>query len=646
MRSSVFTCAFFLGSFSIASFSQAKSPDKIPTLEHDILPLLQKNCMGCHGGLKQKAGLDLRTLDSMLKGGDDGEVLIKGKPQDSTLWLSVVEDEMPKGKNKDKLTAEEKNTLKTWIEKGFPTVADLQKPVRTNLSGKGQHSPTEVAAEVDRLILNKLKEHTLPHTNLASDEEFLRRTSLDLNGRVPDQSLVQSFLESKEENKREKLVQELLQSTEYGNHFGRVWRDWICPPELPSDQNGGKQPHKQAREMGAWFAKHFNDSATWDKTVSELLNFNGELKNNQQAIFYSLIGQDAKSDPANSARTISSLFMGMQTQCAQCHDDPYRDFAQSEFWGLSAFFGSMYADFKKVESKPNHPEIVIPKSAFKNAGTKVKASFPGDKTIDQEDKSDWRPFFSKWLTSKDNPFFAKAFVNRLWFQLFSRGLVNPIDDIRPLNPPTHPALLEMLADEFVASGYDVRHLILCIALSDTYQRSSFIDTKLPHAQATSQLELFGRAPVKVMSTDQLHQSLQLALGEKRLDLRTHSKEDGNTNGESAAVGDEYLEFQRRFATNEEDLTDFTHGIPQMLTFLNHPRLLKGSLNLTEHKKKNPDFDETQMVQWLYRSSLSRSPTKEELNDALDYAKSTQDFNTASNELLWVLLNQTEFILVK
>ena len=646
MRFPVFTYAFWnLGVF-IASFSLAKSPASLPTLEHDILPLLKKNCMGCHGGLHQKAGLDLRTLDTMLKGGDDGEVLVKGKPQESTLYLSVLEDEMPKGKNKDKLTKAEKNLLKTWIEAGFPTVADVQKPITTKLKGGSKHAPQEVASELDRLIFEKLKQYNLPNADLTSDAEFLRRTSLDLNGRVPLQSLVQSFLESEKENKREKLLQELLQSPEYGNHFGRVWRDWICPPELPSDQNGGKQPHKQAREMGMWFAQKFNEGVTWDNTVAELLNFSGELKDNHQAIFYSLIGQDGRSDPANSARTISSLFMGMQTQCAQCHDDPYRDFAQSEFWGLSAFWGSMYADFKKVEPKPNHPEIVIPKSAFKNSGTKVVASFPGDISIEKNNKSDWRPAFTQWLTSRGNPFFARAFVNRLWFQLFSSGLVNPVDDIRPLNPPSHPALLQMLADEFIASGYDVRHLVLCITLSETYQQSSSINAQLTHEQAVSQLKLFGRAPVKVMSTDQLHQSLQLALGEKRLDLRTHSKDDGNTNGESAAVGDEYLEFQRRFATNEEDLTDFTHGIPQMLTFLNHPRLLKGSLSLADHKKKNPEFDETEMIHWLYRSTLSRSPNAEELQDALDYTKSTQDPEIASNELLWVLLNQTEFILIK
>ena len=646
MRFSVSTYAFTIAGLFIAPFSHAESPAITPTLEHDILPLFQKHCMSCHGGLYKKAGLDLRTMESMLKGGDDGEVLVKGKPQDSRLWHSVHKDEMPKGKNKDKLTAQEKMILKTWIEKGFPAVADLQKPSIAKLKNDQMHSAQDVASELDRLIFEKLKPYNLPNTDLTSDAEFLRRTSLDLNGRVPEQSLVQSFLESEKENNREKLVQELLQSPEYGNHFGRVWRDWICPPELPSDQNGGKQPHRQAREMGMWFAQKFNEGVTWDKTVSELLNFSGDLKGNHQAIFYSLIGQDGQSDPANSTRIISSLFMGMQTQCAQCHDDPYRDFAQSEFWGLSAFWGSMYADFKKVESKPNHPEIVIPKSAFINSGTKVRASFPGGISIEKNKKSDWRPVFTQWLTSKDNPFFARAFVNRLWFQLFSRGLVNPVDDIRPLNPPSHPALLQLLADEFIASGYDVRHLILCITLSETYQQSSLIDPNLTHEQAVYQLKLFGRAPVKVMSTDQLHQSLQLALGEKRLDLRTHSKDDGNTNGESAAVGDEYLEFQRRFATNEEDLTDFTHGIPQMLTFLNHPRLLKGSLSLADHKKKNPNFEEAGMIHWLYRSTLSRPPSDEELQDALDYANSTQNPEIASNELLWVLLNQTEFILIK
>ena len=615
-----------------------------PNLEHDILPMFQKHCMGCHGGLKKKAGLDLRTLETMLKGSEDGEVLVPGKPNESPLWLSVQEEEMPKGK--DKLSKAEKDTLHKWIKAGLPKYADTAKIAKSRLEPGKKHQPIEIAREIDRLVNAKLTLAKVPAVQKSDDAEFLRRVSLDISGTIPTPEATKAFLQSRIPEKRGKLVDQLLQSPQYGHHFGRLWRDWICPPELPSDMNSGRQPVKQARALGDWFAQKFNSGESWDKTVSSLLNFTGQEKGNPQHIFFPLIGQNAKATPENSANAIGSLFMGRQFQCAQCHDDPYRDFAQEDFWALSAFFNSMQADFKKVEKKEMEPVIQIPRTAFLNSGTNIQAAFPGKEPIQEKKKTDWRPVFTKWLVAKDNPFFAEAFANRLWFQLFGTGIVNPIDDIRPLNPPTHPAVLGLLANEFRDSGYDVRHLIRCITSSDTYQRTSEPPKGLDSQQLAIQQKFYGRAPVRVMTTDQLHESLKLAFGEKRIDIRSHQKDSGNTNGESAAVGDEYMEFQRKFATNEEDPADFTHGIPQMLTFLNHPRFLNGSLSLTEFLEKNPDTPPPGIINWLYFATLSRNPTQPELEDATAFLASAKDPTTARNDLLWVLVNQSEFILVK
>ena len=618
--------------------------ESIPTLEQDILPMFQKNCMGCHGGLKQKAGIDLRTLPSMLKGGEDGQILISGKPDESPLFQSVLEDEMPKGK--DKLTESEKETLRVWIERGFPILGDIRKPAKPAIQLGVRNEPESVAEEIDRLIQIQLTTRNLPLNPLTSDAEFLRRVSLDLIGRIPAATQAQEFIDDTSQAKRENIINQLLMDAEFGNHLGRQWRDWIAPPELPSDMNGGKQPHKEVRELGDWFTNKFNEGNSWDKIVTELLNFQGEIKNHPQAIFYPIIGQNAKPTPDNSAKTISSLFMGIQIQCAQCHDDPYRDFAQQEFWAMSAFFSSIQGDFKKVEAKDSKPEIEIPKSSFHNAGKLINASFPKGKMIDSDKANDWRPEFSRWLTDRDNPFFAKAFVNRLWFQFMAKGLVNPIDDIRPLNPPSHPTLLNVLAAEFTASGYDIRHMIRCITLSETYQRSAATPPQFADAKSKEQLALFGRAEVRVMSTDQLHESLKLVLGEKRIDLRTHQKDTGNSNGESAAVGDEYLEFQRKFTCNEEDLTDFMHGIPQMLTFLNHPLFQSGSRALDSWKKENPNATNDDLIKWLYLATLSRSPSHVELTDMNDFIQNASDQKSAENDIIWMLLNHSEFIIIK
>jgi len=548
-----------------------------PLLERDVLPILTKNCMGCHGGLRKRSGLDLRTLPSMLAGGDSGPAIEAGHADNSELWKRIAADEMPEGDDREKLSAEEKNVIKSWIDAGLPTVTQRQQDVDPLLPADRQHAPATVAAAIDQHIDRGLAAAKLQPAPRSGDVEFLRRVYLDLSGRVPTADRATEFLDSDDPDKRGKLIDALLAGREFGEQFGRVWRDWACPPELPSDQNAGVQPHQQARNFGKWLGEKFAADETWDKITRDILTVHGEVKNNPQAIFFGLVGQDGKTTADGSARAAASLFMGVQLQCARCHDDPYRAWSQQEHWSLSAFFGRSQGDFNKIENgkgpskKPG--EINIPGSAFKNAGTAVTAAFPRGEKFEAKDSPDLRGAFVDWLVAKDNPYFGPAFTNRLWFYLFSRGIVNPIDDMRELNPPSHPGLIKMLAGEFAASGYRIKHLFRCICNSQAYQRTSRADPG-EHEQADGGLlTAFGRMPLRVMTADMLYDSLKLAYGDPNLDLRTQVKH--STVGMAAPVGDAYLEFQRRFGTNEEDATDFTHGVAQMLTLLNHPRLLAG-----------------------------------------------------------------------
>jgi len=238
--------------------------------------------------------------------------------------------------------------------------------------------------------------------------------------------------------------------------------------------------------------------------------------------------------------------------------------------------------------KPIDPATIgtidIPKSAFMNVGKRVPARLPGGEIHKPDGDVPLRPALLDWLTARDNPYFARAFVNRTWSYFFNRGIVHPLDDMRPLNPPSHPGLLELLEQEFKASSYDVKHLIRCICNSQAYQRTSQPGRSQSQAEGDALVRSFGRMPVRVMTADVLYESLKLAYGDPRLDLRTADPKDGNANGESAAVGDEYLEFQRKFCTNEEDAADFTHGIPQVLAMLNHPRLLAGGPTLSAYAR--------------------------------------------------------------
>lgn len=615
-------------------------------LERDVLPILTKNCLGCHGGLRQKGGLDMRTTAAMLKGGKSGPALKAGNAAVSEIWMRIAADEMPPGDRK--LSAAEKNHIKQWIANGLPTVAQRQKNDDPLLAANQKHTPQEAAAAIDQHLNKGLASQNLKIASPSDDAEFLRRIYLDLSGRVPTAEQASAFLDSKEANKRAKLIDDLLATPQFGEQLGRTWRDWICPPELPSDGNGGRQPHKEAQELGKWLGQRLAAGDRWDKITRDILTVNGAIKNQPQVIFFGLTGDGGRPSPDGSARAVASLFMGVQLQCAQCHDDPYRDWSQKEHWALAAFFGKLSGDFQKVaETAPtkNDVQITIPNSAFKNSGTVVPAAFLGGKSFAAKDGS-LREHFANWLVAQDNPYFARAFANRLWFYFFSRGLVNPIDDFRELNPPTHPGLMNLLANEFKAADFDVKHLVRCICNTEAYQRTSRVPRGMDEQSVAALTTAFGRMPLRIMTADQLYDSLKLAYGDAKLDLRAIDPKDGNTNGESAPIADAYLEFLRRFGTNEEDATDFTHGIPQMLTMINHPRLLAGSKALDAYRKSNTNASPEQMVEWLYLSTLSRRPTSEEQAEAQQYLSSVGESPTANVGVLWMLINRSEYLLVR
>jgi hypothetical protein len=615
-------------------------------LERDVLPILTKQCLGCHGGLRQKGGLDMRTIPLMLKGGKSGPALTPGDAGASEMWKRIAADEMPPGDKK--LSAAEKNHIKQWITNGLPTVAERQKNHEPLLSPKEKHTPKEVAAAIDQHLNKGLAAAKLKTSSRSDDAEFLRRVYIDLAGRVPTAEQVVAFLDSKDADKRAKLIDALLATPHFGEQLGRTWRDWICPPELPSDGNGGAQPHKQAQDLGKWMGERFAAGDSWAKITRAILTVDGEIKNKPQVIFFGLVGDGGKLTPDGSARAVASLFMGVQMQCAQCHDDPYRDWAQKDHWALAAFFSKINGGFGKVSegtATKSSAQITIPKSAFKNSGTIVQAAFLKGKTFNLNKDEALRPHLVDWLTTKDNSYFAQSFANRMWFYFFARGIVNPVDDFRELNPPTHPGLMKLLANEFAASDFDVKHLIRCICNSEAYQRTSRVAGSMDEQTVAALTAAYGRMPLRVMTADVLYDSLKQAYGDPKLDLRAIDAKD-NIAGQSAPIADAYLEFLRRFGTNKEDATDFTHGIPQMLTMINHPRLLSGSKALDNHRKMTPTPSSEQTVEWLYLTTLSRRPTSEEQAEAQRYMKRTENSPSAYVGVLWMLVNRSEYLLVR
>jgi hypothetical protein len=355
---------------------------------------------------------------------------------------------------------------------------------------------------------------------------------------------------------------------------------------------------------------------------------------------------------------VTRLFLGVKLECCECHNHPFDSLKQTDFWGVAAFFAATHAEHAnkkdvKAETTPAVHEgasarrgnrrpgpketapagsIVIPDSKSKT----VQARYLLGDTPKLTGQAKLRPTFAAWLTSPKNPYFAPAAVNKLWANFFGRGLVDPVDDIRPGSKATHPELLKALADEFTASGFDQRHLIRCVCNSKAYQRTS-----RPLPENKDDEELYSHQRLKVMTADMLFDSLRVALDHDpaarpariRGTLKGYGKPDTRD------------EFRRYFHAEADDdagvVEEYAHGIPQVLRLMNS-RELNNTAAVVARLRKASD-DPNAVIEGLYLRALARRPTEAEAARMKSYVAGASDRAKAYGELLWVLLNSGEFL---
>jgi hypothetical protein len=344
--------------------------------------------------------------------------------------------------------------------------------------------------------------------------------------------------------------------------------------------------------------------------------------------------------------------MGIQLRCAQCHDHPYvQTWKQDDFWGMAAFYGQVRdhttdqnggsrnptlaegpnPDDKKETNYLNRlkrqgllgpqkgPRIGIPKIMDPTQAQRVvEAKFFLADAPKLDENGPYRPKLAAWLTSADNPFFARAAANRLWAHFFARGIIHPVDDIRPEKAPSHPELLDLLEKEFKSSGFNHKHLIRIICNSQTYQRTS---KPLPKNREDS--ELFSHMTLKLLSPDQTIDSLCVAIG--------RAPTTGKNRDQQTAP----------FVTKEadDDPTEYTHGIPQFLLQLN-AGLANGNPQAVNRFTLKKSKEEA--ITALYLSALSRPPRPEEVRRMTTYLEKSPE-GQGYRDIYWVLLNSAEFI---
>lgn len=315
---------------------------------------------------------------------------------------------------------------------------------------------------VDEHVFANLKQLGIPPSDVCDDATFLRRVTLDICGRFPTQKEVAAFMASTDSNKRDQVVEALLRSPNYADYFASKWAPLLKNRrDAASDITSNFAFH-------AWIRDGLLANVPYDQLVRELLGATGTVVGNPPVAWYKRV-----KDPKEQLEDIAQLFLGVRMQCAQCHHHPFERWSQDDYYSFAAFFS-------QIGRKPTGTrgeDLIFHKRGVAKAknvksGEMLTPVALGDDIGEISPDEDPRLRLGVWMSSKDNPFFAKALVNRYWKHFFKRALIEPEDDIRDTNPPTNPELLTALEDHFVKSGFDLKALVKVITQSRAYQLSS------------------------------------------------------------------------------------------------------------------------------------------------------------------------------
>jgi hypothetical protein len=519
-----------------------------------------------------------------------------------------------------------------------------EKPAATQVAppaSPGDRPGREKPAYLDEMIREAWDTAKVKPSERATDAEFLRRATLDLLGRTPTVAESLAFLGNDDPNKRVKLIDALLQHPDYAKNFATVWRVALIGRGMQ-----GQRVDRAA--LDSWLRVQFGKNRPWNEMAYELITASGSNKENGAANFV-LSHLEGDKVPLTSITT--RVFLGLQIQCTQCHDHPSNDWKQADFWGINAFFkgldsrvvrgvdatGAEVDDYVEVFDNPTDGY-----SRFDRRDGTIRIVFPtylDGRKISQGTDVNRREALGRFITDPENPDFPRAMVNRLWGHFLGRGFVNPVEDFGDHNPPSHPDLLEKLAADFRASGYDIQTLIRWITTSEAYNLSSVMN-----ASNEKDETLFSHMALKPMTPEQLFESVLVA---------TNAHKAGGSK-DTEAKRDRWLrQFVVAFANDEtQEGTSFQGTIPQALMMMNGDLMAEATsvkpggflATLLDQARGQRTGPEAYVVSRLYLSALSRPPTQKEMAAARTFLARSPDTIAVMQDLFWALLNSNEFIL--
>lgn len=501
---------------------------------------------------------------------------------------------------------------------------------------------------IDAAIQAGWQKEKITPANRSSDAEFLRRVYLDLVGTIPTYEETIAFLDGKETNKREQLIDRLLADPRFAQHQTDVW-DLILfgrrPPGFDTDKREGFQ---------AWLRKQFAQNTPYNVWVRELLRAEGTSAENG-ALYY----VQYRNAPADASEAISQTFMGVQLHCARCHDHPYEDWKQRDFYGMAAFLARL--EVVSLPKKGNLPVYVIGErntgdiqftgpAKNQQPGMKGEPVAPkflqGEPLAEPAMPADYKearfapnkvpppPKFSRkdqladWITRPDNPFFARAIANRVWGQYLGRGLVHPVDNLSAANKPSHPELLDQLTKSMVAHQFDLKWYIRELVNSNTYQLAG-VGTGEPLPT------WFQYARIRPLSAEELVESWRIATGYETMEKTAGKK---NSTSRYRPLEGYLLHF---FGSPNTGTGDFQGGLHEHLYLNNGPlsqMITAGKGSLVEFVGDRNQPMEAR-IERLFLMTLNRRPSQPEQER---FAAFLSDAKANPADAVWTLITCSEF----
>ena len=491
------------------------------------------------------------------------------------------------------------------------------------------------AKAIDAILAKGYSKNKVKPLPLADDATFVRRAHLQVGGRIPTYQETIGFLESNDPQKQSGLIDRILNSEAYDSHTFNWWAD-LLRIQSPS-RSGGANNVGGGVSYAIWMMNAIRQNMPFDEVARKLITAKGYPWNNGAVGYYM---RDAGMPLDNMSNT-TQVFLGTQIVCAQCHNHPFEKWSQDNYYGIAAAFTRIG---RQKGAKPDEEIIHVTRSGeIKQPRTgqtmKVHLLLTGD--VDVPADQDRRRVFADWLVSEENPFFARAAVNRIWGHLMGRGIVEPVDDFRDSNPPSNAALLDSLAEQFTKNGFSRKWAIRTIMSSRVYQLSS----KKNDFNADDEIYASHATP-RLLSAEQLLDAIcqvtDVAESFKGLPAGTRAVAlpDPPTDHYFLKV---FGQPQREMACQCERSSE--SNLSQALQMINGPTVhnkLRAD-NGRIHQMVKAGKKDDQIITTLYLAALARNPVEAELNASQKHIAGSTDRLLALEDVGWAILNSKEFL---